>query len=265
MAAAVTQLAGIAFVKSLGFSPLVVGIVCGMLYGNFLRGSMPAQWSVGVQFTAKRMLRVAVAFYGLNISIQQIIEVGLPGLVVSVGIVVGVLVLGTLIGTKLLKLDRDTAMLTSAGSAVCGAAAVLAFESTLKSAPHKASVAVATVVLFGTISLLVPVLIILGIWLQRVAIAHAEAGAPRPKLPIPWFAIGFLVLALINSANIIPPAVLQALRALDIFVLTMAMTALGIQTRFTQIRDAGPRVVALGVILFILLAFGGYALVKLVT
>jgi uncharacterized membrane protein YadS len=115
------------------------------------------------------------------------------------------------------------------------------------------------------VALLVPVLIILGIWLQRVAIANAEAGAPRPKLPIPWFAIGFLVLALINSANIIPPAVLQALRALDIFVLTMAMTALGIQTRFTQIRDAGPRVVALGVILFILLAFGGYALVKLVT
>lgn len=63
MAAAVTQLAGIAFVKSLGFSPLVVGIVCGMLYGNFLRGTMPAEWSVGVQFTAKRMLRVAVAFY----------------------------------------------------------------------------------------------------------------------------------------------------------------------------------------------------------
>ncbi len=45
----------------------------------------------------------------------------------------------------------------------------------------------------------------------------------------------------------------------------MAMTALGIETRFAQIRQAGPRVVALGVILFILLAFGGYALVKLVT
>lgn len=323
MAAAVVQLAGIPFIKTLGFSPLVIGIVCGMLYGNFLRGTMPAEWGVGVHFTARRMLRVAVAFYGLNISIQQIIEVGLPGLVVSVGIVVGVLVLGTLIGTKLLKLDRDTAMLTSAGSAVCGAAAVLAFESTLKAAPHKAAVAVATVVLFGTISmflypilyqagwfdldprsfgiflggsvhevaqvvasasnidaattevativkmtrvaLLVPVLIILGFWLQRVAMAKAEAGAPRPKLPIPWFAIGFLVLALINSANVIPPDVLKTLRALDIFVLTMAMTALGIETRFAQIRQAGPRVVALGVILFILLAFGGYALVKFVT
>ncbi|MDO9025556.1 YeiH family protein [Zwartia sp.] len=323
MAAAVVQLAGIPAIKLLGFSPLVVGIVCGMLYGNFLRGTMPAEWGVGVHFAARRILRVAVAFYGLNVSIQQIIEVGLPGLVVSVGIVLGVLVFGTLIGTKVLKLDRDTAMLTSAGSAVCGAAAVLAFESTLKAAPHKAAVAVATVVLFGTISmflypilyqagwfdmdprafgiflggsvhevaqvvasasnidaattevativkmtrvaLLVPVLIILGIWLQRAAIAQAKEGAPRPKLPIPWFAIGFLVLALINSANIIPENVLHTLRALDIFALTMAMTALGIETRFTQIRQAGPRVVALGVILFILLAFGGYALVKLVT
>ena len=122
LAAAVVQLAGIPFVKTLGFSPLVIGIVCGMLYGNFLRGSMPAEWGAGVHFTARRLLRVAVAFYGLNISIQQIIEVGLPGLVVSVGIVVGVLVLGTVIGTRVLKLDRDTAMLTASGSAVCGAA-----------------------------------------------------------------------------------------------------------------------------------------------
>jgi uncharacterized integral membrane protein (TIGR00698 family) len=268
-------------------------------------------------------LRVAVAFYGLNISIQQIIEVGLPGLIVSVGIVVGILVLGTWIGTRVLKLDRDTAMLTASGSAVCGAAAVLAFESTLKSAPHKSAVAVATVVLFGTISmflypllyqagwidmdtrafgiflggavhevaqvvasasnidpvtteiativkmtrvaLLIPILLLVGLWLQRTAIAAAAPGDKKPSLPIPWFAIGFLVLALINSAGVIPQNVLEALRALDIFVLTMAMTALGIETRFAKMRQAGPRVMALGAILFILLASGGYALVKIVT
>ena len=323
LAAAVAQLAGIPFVKTLGFSPLVVGIVCGMLYGNFLRGTMPAEWGAGVHFTARRLLRVAVAFYGLNISIQQIIEVGLPGLIVSVGIVVGILVLGTWIGTRVLKLDRDTAMLTASGSAVCGAAAVLAFESTLKSAPHKSAVAVATVVLFGTISmflypllyqagwidmdtrafgiflggavhevaqvvasasnidpvtteiativkmtrvaLLIPILLLVGLWLQRTAIAAAAPGDKKPSLPIPWFAIGFLVLALINSAGVIPQNVLEALRALDVFVLTMAMTALGIETRFAKMRQAGPRVMALGAILFILLACGGYALVKIVT
>jgi uncharacterized membrane protein YadS len=45
----------------------------------------------------------------------------------------------------------------------------------------------------------------------------------------------------------------------------MAMTALGIETRFAKMRQAGPRVMALGAILFILLACGGYALVKIVT
>lgn len=322
LAAAVVQLATTPTIKAMGFSPLVVGIVCGMLYGNFLRGTMPAEWGVGVHFTARRVLRVAVAFYGLNISVQQIIEVGLPGILMSFVIVLSVLILGTLIGTKLLKIDRDTAMLTAAGSAICGAAAVLAFESTLKAEPHKSAVAVATVVLFGTISmfvypllfqagwialdprafgiflggtvhevaqvvasasnidaattevativkmtrvaLLVPVLLVLGFWLQRAGATPTDASGARPKLPIPWFAIGFLVLALINSAHIIPAPVLQALRTLDIFMLTMAMTALGIETRFANLRKAGPRVMVLGVILFILLGLGGYALVKLI-
>ena len=107
-------------------------------------------------------------------------------------------------------------------------------------------------------------LIVLGLWLQRSAQSSAAASGAKAKLPIPWFAIGFLALALINSAQIIPAPMLQALRTLDIFVLTMAMTALGIETRFAQMRQAGPRVMVLGVILFILLGLGGYALVKFV-
>lgn len=308
LAFAVFQLAQWSPIKALSISPLVVGIVVGMLYGNFLRGTMPAQWGVGVNFTARRLLRVAVALYGLNVSIQQIIEIGAPGVVVSIGVAVGVLALGTWLGTRWLKLDRDTAMLTAAGSAICGAAAVLAFESTLRSAPHKSAVAVATVVLFGTISmflypllygagwlpfegtalgiflggsihevaqvvaaasnidpattevativkmtrvaLLVPLLLVIGLWLQR---RDNNAVGQKAKLPIPWFAIGFLVFALINSAGVIPPDLLQTLRWIDIFLLTMAMTALGIETRFAQMRSAGPRVVALAAVLFVVL------------
>jgi conserved hypothetical integral membrane protein len=318
LAAAVMQLADTAAVRTLGVSPLVVGIVCGMLYGNFLRGTMPEQWGAGVHFTARRLLRIAVAFYGLNISIQQIAAVGMPGLVVSTAVVVGTLVLGTLVGTRLLGLDRDTAMLTAAGSAICGAAAVLAFEPTLRAQSHKSAVAVATVVLFGTlamflypvfhrvgwlpfdtqalgiyiggtvhevaqvvaaasnidpattevativkmtrVALLVPVLLVLGLWLRNAAGAQAPGAG---KLPIPWFAVGFLALALVNSAGVIAPEVAAAIRKLDLFALTMAMTALGIETRFAQIRQAGPRVLALGLVLFAWLIFGGYALVKL--
>ncbi|AOB32445.1 hypothetical protein AKI39_19535 [Bordetella sp. H567] len=324
LSVAVIQLAGLPFLHHLGFSPLVVGIVCGMAYGNFLRGTMPQDWSAGVNFTARRLLRIAVAFYGLNISIQQIAAVGLPGLEVSIAVVVGTLAIGTVVGQRLLGLDRDTAILTSAGSAICGAAAVLAFEPTLRAQPHKSAVAVATVVLFGTLSmflypvfyhagwlhldtqhlgiyiggtihevaqvvgaasnvdpatteiativkmtrvaLLVPVLLVLGLWLRRAASAKAKAGtgeAAAARLPIPWFAIGFLALAVVNSLNMLPADVLAQLRKLDVFALTMAMTALGIETRFSQIRKAGPRVLALGFILYLWLIFGGYGLVKL--
>jgi uncharacterized integral membrane protein (TIGR00698 family) len=328
LAAAVVQLADLPFIRGLGFSPLVVGIVCGMIYGNFLRCTMPADWGVGVNFTARKLLRIAVAFYGLNISIQQIAAVGLPGLAVSVAVVVGTLVLGTVVGQRLLGLDRDTAMLTSAGSAICGAAAVLAFEPTLRAQPHKSAVAVATVVLFGTLSmflypvfyhagwlhfdtqalgiyiggtvhevaqvvgaasnidpattevativkmtrvaLLVPVLLVLGLWLRNSRANHQDsdgttAGAPAAKLPVPWFAVGFLVLAIINSLGILPEQAITVAKRLDVFALTMAMTALGIETRFSQIRKAGPRVLILGLIIYAWLIFGGYAIVKLAT
>lgn len=305
---AVVQLAELPFIRSVGISPLVIGIVCGMIYGNFLKGTMPIGWGVGVHFTARKLLRIAVALYGLNISLQQIIEVGLPGVVVAIGVAVSVLALGTWLGTRWLGLDRDTSMLTAAGSAICGAAAVLAFESTLRSAPHKSAVAVATVVLFGTISmfvypvlfnlgwlgfdgqaiglflggsihevaqvvaaasnvdpattevativkmtrvaLLVPLLLVIGLWLQR---RDNQASGSKAALPIPWFAIFFLIFALINSANVIPVDTLQMLRAIDIFLLTMAMTALGIETRFAQMKQAGPRVLALAAILFVVL------------
>ncbi|UOD51650.1 YeiH family putative sulfate export transporter [Orrella daihaiensis] len=308
MAFAVFQLAQLAPIKALSISPLVLGIVCGMLYGNLLRGTMPAEWGVGVHFAARRLLRIAVALYGLNISIQQIIDVGAPGVVVSIGVAVGVLGLGTWLGTRWLRLDRDTAMLTAAGSAICGAAAVLAFESTLRSVPHKSAVAVATVVLFGTISmflypvlygvgwlpfdgtalgiflggsihevaqvvaaasnidpattevativkmtrvaLLVPLLLVIGLWLQR---RDASLTGNKAKLPVPWFAIWFLIFAIVNSLGVIPESTLEMLRAFDIFLLTMAMTALGIETRFAQMRAAGPRVLALAAVLFVVL------------
>src|SRR3546814_16588864 len=92
-------------------------------------------------------------------------------------------------------------------------------------------------------ALLVPVLLVLGLWLRSAA-ARAEPGQAKARLPIPWFAVGFLVLAIVNSLGILPPDAVTAIRRLDVFALTMAMTALGIETPFTQIRKAGPRVLA---------------------
>ena len=135
-----------------GLSPLIVGIVAGALSATRC-ASMPASWAAGVNFSARKLLRIAVAFFGLRVSLQEIAQVGLPGLTVSVLVVVSTLVIGTWAGMKIMKLDRDSALLTAAGSAICGAAAVLAFESTLQSKPHQSAMAVGSVVLFGTLSM----------------------------------------------------------------------------------------------------------------
>ena len=322
-AAAVTRLAALPAIAGLGISPLIVGIVAGAIYGNTLRAGMPAHWAAGVNFSARKLLRIAVAFFGLRVSLQEIVQVGLPGLTVSVLVVVSTLLLGTWLGMKLMKLDRDTAILTAAGSAICGAAAVLAFESTLQSKPEKSAVAVGSVVLFGTLSmfvyplmysagwlhldtlgvglffggtihevaqvvgaasnvspeathiativkmtrvmLLVPVLLVLGVWLARSArrdSTASQAGTPSAprKLAVPWFALGFLACVLVNSLHVLPASSTQTLNVLDTFALTMAMTALGIETQIAQVRKAGPRALATGLILYLWLIVGGLAL-----
>ncbi|KVE37714.1 YeiH family protein [Burkholderia sp. TSV86] len=317
-ALAVTSIAQMPAVARFGLSPLIVGIVAGALYGNLLRDGMPASWAAGVDFSARKLLRIAVAFFGLRVSLQEIAQVGLPGLAVSALVVVSTLAVGTWAGIKLMKLDRDSALLTAAGSAICGAAAVLAFESTLRSKPHQSAMAVGSVVLFGTLSmfayplayragwlhldatglglffggtihevaqvvgaasdvspevarvativkmtrvmLLVPVLLVLGAWLARSA-AHTAAGHGARKLAVPWFALGFLGFVVVNSLQMLPADTTSVLNTLDTFALTMAMTALGIETRMSQIRAAGPRALVTGLILYVWLTIGGYAIV----
>ena len=61
----------------------------------------------------------------------------------------GTILIGVFVG-RLLKMDRGIALLTSVGSAICGAAAVLGAESALRVKPYKTAVSVATVVIFGT-------------------------------------------------------------------------------------------------------------------
>ncbi|HEY1609502.1 MAG TPA: putative sulfate exporter family transporter, partial [Paraburkholderia sp.] len=165
-AAAVTRLAAFPAIAGLGISPLIVGIIAGAIYGNALRDGMPESWAAGINLSARKLLRIAVGFFGLRVSLQEIAQVGLPGLVESIAIVVSTLVIGTWVGMKVMKLDRDTAILTAAGSAICGAAAVLAFESTLQSKPHKSAMAVGSVVLFGTLSMFLYPLLYRAGWLH---------------------------------------------------------------------------------------------------
>jgi uncharacterized integral membrane protein (TIGR00698 family) len=152
-AIAATWIASLPFFKNLGFSPLIIGIFISMIYGNTLRHKLPQKWLMGILFSGKFILRTAIIFYGFRITFTDIAGIGLPGLLQSAVMVGTTFIIGYVVGIRFMKMDRDTAILTASGASVCGAAAVLATETVLRSEPHKSAIAVSTVVLFGTISM----------------------------------------------------------------------------------------------------------------
>lgn len=145
-------LAEIPVVKHLSLSPLIIGIILGMLYANSLRNKLPETWVPGIKFCTKQLLRTGIVLYGFRLTLTQVQAVGLPAIIVDTIIVAGTIFLGVALG-KLLRMDSDTALMTSTGSAICGAAAVLGAEPVVKCESHKTAIAVSTVVIFGTLSM----------------------------------------------------------------------------------------------------------------
>ena len=140
---------------SAGLSALTLAIIIGAVLGNIAHHRLAGPRTLpGLHFAQKTLLRVGVALYGLNLSLAQILHVGPAAIAVDIFVVVSTLLVGWLIG-RWFGMDRETVLLTSSGSAICGAAAVVAAESVLGAAPDKTSAAVGQVVLFGSVAMLV--------------------------------------------------------------------------------------------------------------
>lgn len=329
-AAAATMLSEMSFFKSLGISPLVIGIVLGIFYANTLHNKLPTAWESGITFSAKKVLRFAIIFYGFRITFQEISEVGIEGFMVSLIMLSSTFLLGTYLGMKIFKMDRDTSILTASGASVCGAAAVLATEPVLKSEGYKTAVAVSMVVLFGTISMflypvlytgfiehatgylhmtpsefgiyvggtihevaqviavpasipgapadmansavivkmtrvimIAPMLILLGIYLSYSA-KKSGSQAAAVMIVIPWFAVDFIGVVGFNSFGLVPHNIVAIINDIDTFLLTMAMTALGMGTIFAKFKGLGLAPLYTAGAMFVWLVIGGFIVTKFV-
>ena len=317
----VTFLSEFSFFKDLAISPLIIGILFGMLYANSIKKYFPQSFDKGVAFCTKTLLRTGIVLYGFRLTFQNLEEVGILGVLTAFLIVSSTFIIGYLFGTKVLKLDREITILTSAGSAICGAAAVLATESVLKSPAYKSAIAVSTVVVFGTIAMflypflfklgilnlsdsnmgiyigatlhevahavgagealgesvssnavivkmirvmmLAPFLIILSIWLLKTAVnSTIDNKDTKAKIIIPWFALMFIVVVAFNSFDLLSLQIVESINYLDSFILTVAMTALGMQTSFDKFKNVGLKPIYLASVLFLWLIFAGYFIVS---
>jgi len=140
-------------VQHYGLSALTLAIVLGIAAGNTFFPAIAAHTAAGVDFSKSTLLRAGIILFGLRITFQQIAAVGWAGVLIDALIVVLTFTLAVQVGTRVFGLDRQTSMLIGAGSALCGAAAVMATEPVIRGQAYKVSVAVATVVVFGTLGM----------------------------------------------------------------------------------------------------------------
>lgn len=136
-------------------SPLITAVLGGMATSAlFPRLGTWLGQSGALKLGTKELLRLGIVLYGLRISLDQVWQVGFAGAGLALLVVTSTLGLGWFLGQKM-GLDKHSALLIGAGSAICGAAAVLAVQSVTRSQSEKVVAAVATVVLFGTLGMLV--------------------------------------------------------------------------------------------------------------
>ena len=79
---------------------------------------------------------------------------------------------------------------------------------------------------------------------------------------IPWFAVYFVGMAGFNSLHLVPEAIVGVINEVDTFLLTMAMTALGMGTRFAKFKGLGLAPIYAAGVMFAWLVIGGYFITK---
>ncbi|MFK3705599.1 putative integral membrane protein (TIGR00698 family) [Raoultella sp. BIGb0138] len=136
-----------------GFSALTLAILFGMVIGNTLYPQIWQPCDGGVIFARQHLLRLGIILYGFRLTFAQIADVGVSGIAIDVLTLTSTFFIACYLGQKVFGLDKHTSWLIGAGSSICGAAAILATEPVVKAEASKVTVAVATVVIFGTLAI----------------------------------------------------------------------------------------------------------------
>ena len=136
-----------------GIGALTLAILLGIIAGNTFYPRIAASSAPGVGVSKQHLLRLGIILYGLRLTFQDIAQVGFAGVMIDAVVLSSTFFLSWFLGTRVFKLDRKTAMLIGAGSSICGAAAVMASEPVIKGRAEQVTVAVSTVVVFGTLAI----------------------------------------------------------------------------------------------------------------
>jgi uncharacterized integral membrane protein (TIGR00698 family) len=158
-----------------------------------------------------------------------------------------------------------------AGLTVYAVPQVLAATSPIGSV----AVQIGTLVKLVRVLMLGPVVLVLTLITRRlsdqtavsrpdITTGNRPAGRPGLHKLVPWFIIGFLLLALLRSVGLLPQVVLAPTAAVANWLTVISMAALGLSTNLRSVAQAGGRVTAAVTLSLIVLGVMSFGLIRLI-
>ena len=280
---------------------IIEGLVVAILLGMVVRTvwTPPESLDVGVRFTAKQILEVAVFLLGAAVDLPLLLRAG-PALALSILLVVVLGILASFAIGRSLGLPAKLAILVACGNGICGNSAIaavapvihadrehvvssIAFTAilgvivvvglpllvgplhlsfyqygvlaglTVYAVPQVLAAAFPVSALSGQVGTLVklvrvlmlgPVVLFFAVRHRRERGEHAAAQRFPITRFVPWFIIGFLLLAGLRSSGMLDERAATGARMLSTWLTVAAMAALGLGVDVRVVRRVGRPVIA---------------------
>lgn len=139
---------------------LVIAIMLGLVWRAAI--GVPEYAAGGISFSSKKLLRLGIIMLGMRLNLQSIVQAGPK--VLAMAIIHITFTIAVVLGlAKWLKISGKLGILTACGTAICGAAAVVAIAPQVKAKDEETAIGAAVVAILGTLftliySLLYPVM-----------------------------------------------------------------------------------------------------------
>lgn len=140
------------YLASFPFLHIMGQLVIAILIGIALRAvfGLPASLAEGTNFSSKKLLRLGIILLGMRLNLMDIVHAGPK--VFLIAIIVIVFTISVVYGlARLFKVEQRLSILTACGTAICGAAAVVAIAPQIKAKDDETAIGAAMVAILGTV------------------------------------------------------------------------------------------------------------------
>lgn len=296
-------------------SPWLPDVVGSLAVGVAVRNIFPRPWATsGAKLIVRYGLRLAIIALGAGLNLDVIAGRGLATLALILILVTTAMLLGILVGSRA-GLDRRVAVLIGAGTAICGASAIVALSPVVRARDNETAYAITTIFIFNIVALLclpiighslhmtqfrfgtwdgtavndtsvvvatgyiygptagalatlvkltrtlllVPLSIVIG--LGYVERPGSTSVGTRAWKNVPWFVVGFLVLAAANTLHIISPPVTTGIAEGGSLALVVVLAAVGLEVDLRAIKQMGVKPLLVGLVLATTMAAASITLI----